>query len=201
MHRTPSAEANFKITSSASPIVAPPVAVMFHNWWSSMLCGRACFVDHSPLAVWFEWNLTNSGCNSLPDTAHLALKGESYPAFFSTSDTSSPTVLLRTSYQLPLGSARVHMRLSQQRVCQWFAARYAETCSKSSFWQQIKLLAANEKKYKNSQSYFRKTAFFFWRQKSSKKNGWRQITFCRKRRFQHIWQQITDTPSESVHSG
>ena len=26
--------------------------------------------------------------------------------------------------------------------------------------------------------------------------NWRQITSCRKRRFQHIWQQITETPSE-----
>ena len=37
-----------------------------------------------------------------------------------------------------------------QRVFQWFAARYAETCSKSSFWQQIKLLAANEKTIKKT---------------------------------------------------
>ena len=52
-----------------------------------------------------------------------------------------------------------------QRVFQWFAARYAETCSKSSFWQQIKLLAANEKKEKwkkkNTKSHLRKKAFFF----------------------------------------
>ena len=55
-------------------------------------------------------------------------------------------------------------------VCQWFAAKYAETCSKSSFWQQIKLLAANKKnKKKTTKSYFRKTAFTFWRQKKSPK--------------------------------
>ena len=65
--------------------------------------------------------------------------------------------------------------------------------SKSSFWQQMKI-----KEKKNSKSYFRKTVFIFGNKKNSQKKSWRQITFCRKRRFQHIWQQITDTPSEST---
>jgi hypothetical protein len=29
-----------------------------------------------------------------------------------------------------------------------------------------------------------------------KKGSWRQITFCRKRWFHHIWQQNTETPSD-----
>ena len=70
--------------------------------------------------------------------------------------------------------------------------------SKSSFGQQFKLLAANEKnKQKNTKSYFRKTAFIFGDKKIPPPKSWRQITFCKKRRFHHIWQQITDTPSEA----
>ena len=37
--------------------------------------------------------------------------------------------------------------------------------------------------------------FTFGDTKKFQKKSWRQITFCRKRRFQHIWQQITETPS------
>ena len=58
-----------------------------------------------------------------------------------------------------------------------------------SKWKKIK---------KNTKSYFRKTAFIFGDKKIPPKKSWRQITFCRKRRFHHIWQQITETPSDST---
>ena len=63
--------------------------------------------------------------------------------------------------------------------------------SKSSFWQQMK----NEK-VKIHQKLFSEDGLDFWRQKIPQKNSWRQITFCRKQRFQHVSQQITDTPSD-----
>ena len=71
-----------------------------------------------------------------------------------------------------------------QRVCQWFASRYAETCNKSGFWQQMK------KKANKHQELFSEDGLYFWRHPPP---SWRQNPFCRKRRFQHIWPQITGT--------
>ena len=66
--------------------------------------------------------------------------------------------------------------------------------SKSSLWQQVN----KTKKNKKHQQLFPEDSLYFWRQNKFKKNSWRQITFCRKRRFQHIRQQITGTPSMMI---
>ena len=62
--------------------------------------------------------------------------------------------------------------------------------SKSTFGQQIK-----KTKKTHTKSYLRKTAFIF---DDTPPPSLRQITFCRKRRFQHIGQQITETPSAKL---
>ena len=59
--------------------------------------------------------------------------------------------------------------------------------SKSSFWQQMKK--------HTHQKLFSEDGLYFWRHPPP---SWRQFIFCRKRRFQHIWQQINETSSEQA---
>ena len=54
-------------------------------------------------------------------------------------------------------------------------------------------MAANEKE--KHQKLFLEDGFYFLRQKKSKEEVGGKSPFCRKRRFQHTWQQITETPS------
>ena len=65
-------------------------------------------------------------------------------------------------------------RIRQLIGVQWFAARYAETCSKSSFWQQIKLWAANEKE-ETPKVIFGRRPFFSATQKLKKIVGGKSL--------------------------
>ena len=63
--------------------------------------------------------------------------------------------------------------------------------------QQIKLLAVNEKDKKKHQQLFSEDGLLPLAT-SRPPRVWRQIALCGKRRFQHIWWQITETSSDYV---
>ena len=102
------------------------------------------------------------------------------------------------------------LSLMVQRVCQWFAARYTKTCSKSSFWQQIIIiiiiiimiiliiLIILTIIIKTHQKLFSEDGLYFWRQKELKQRKLAANHFLQETQVQHIWQQINGTPPDGA---